>query len=69
MHESETGALAPGPLALPLRIKAVAIGTAWLSLAFLAAGTMPAPPWAVWAVLVAAVTCTVFMLRIGTVRD
>jgi hypothetical protein len=30
---------------------------------------MPAPPWAVWAVLVAAVTCTVFMLRIGTVRD
>jgi hypothetical protein len=30
---------------------------------------MPAPPWAVWAVLVAAVTCTVFMWRIGTVRD
>jgi uncharacterized membrane protein YbaN (DUF454 family) len=55
--------------ALPLRVKAVAIGTAWLSLALLAAGTMPAPPWAVWAVLLAAVTCTVFMLRIGTVRE
>jgi hypothetical protein len=55
--------------ALPLRVKAVAIGTAWLSLALLAAGVMPAPAWGVWAVLLAAVTCTVFMLRIGTVRE
>jgi hypothetical protein len=30
---------------------------------------MPAPAWGVWAVLLAAVTCTVFMLRIGTVRE
>jgi len=55
--------------ALPLRIKAAAVGTAWLSLALLAAGIMSAPPWTVWAVFLAAVTCTVFMLRIGTVRE
>lgn len=55
--------------ALPLRVKAVAVGTAWLSLALLAAGIMSAPPWTVWAVFLAAVTCTVFMMRIGTVRE
>ena len=55
--------------ALPLRIKAVAVGMAWLSSALLAAGIVPAPPWALWVVVLLAVACTVFMWRVRTARE
>ena len=48
--------------ALPLRIKLIAMGSAWTSFALMASGLTRAPWFVAWIVFGLAVACTVFML-------
>ncbi len=54
---------------IPLRVKALAIGMAWLSVLLMATGVVSAPHWAKWTAALVALVCTAFMLKIKTASN
>lgn len=54
--------------ALPLRVKLVAMGSAWASFALMISGITRAPWFVAWIVFALAVACTVFMLTRKTAK-
>lgn len=54
--------------ALPLRVKLIAMGSAWTSFALMISGLTRAPWFVAWIVFALAVACTVFMLTRKTAK-
>ena len=55
--------------ALPLRVKLIAMGSAWTSFALMVSGITRAPWFVAWIVFALAVACTVFMLTRKTTKS
>jgi len=54
--------------ALPLRVKLIAMGSAWASFALMVSGLTRAPWFVAWIVFALAVACSVFMLTRKTAK-